>query len=132
MTVYEYPTYQEDVDRTQSVIARVERVQAMLNKFVDELKDLEGFAEWCGIDRTRRLISIFTEHLAGENVELMSMLQRNRIEFTVIMEGEIAKHDLTLRRHWFMHTRELPHNDLLHTRDYYALFLQTSALKKIP
>jgi DNA-binding protein YbaB len=45
MTVYEYPTYQEDVDRTQSVIARVERVQAMLNKFVDELKDLEGFAE---------------------------------------------------------------------------------------
>lgn len=45
MTVYEYPTYQDDVDRTQSVIARVERVQAMLNKFVDELKDLEGFAE---------------------------------------------------------------------------------------
>lgn len=45
MTVYEYPTYHEDVDRTQSVIARVERVQAMLNKFVDELKDLEGFAE---------------------------------------------------------------------------------------
>ena len=45
MTVYEYPTYQDDVDRTQSVIARIERVQGLLKKFRDELEDLEGFAE---------------------------------------------------------------------------------------
>ncbi|MGH3969008.1 MAG: YbaB/EbfC family nucleoid-associated protein, partial [Mycobacterium sp.] len=37
MTVFEYPTYQADKDLTASVVARVERVSAMLSKVLEEM-----------------------------------------------------------------------------------------------
>nr|VTP02309.1 hypothetical protein BIN_B_04463 [Mycobacterium riyadhense] len=45
MTTYEYPGYHADAELTASVVARVERVQAMLTKLIEELNEIEVSAE---------------------------------------------------------------------------------------
>lgn len=45
MTIYEYPGYQADADLTASVIARVERVQALLTKLIEELNEIDVTAD---------------------------------------------------------------------------------------
>lgn len=45
MTVYEYPGYQADADLTASVITRLERVQTLLSKVMDELDKIQVSAE---------------------------------------------------------------------------------------
>ncbi|WP_301149871.1 YbaB/EbfC family nucleoid-associated protein [Mycobacterium simiae] len=40
MTVYEYASYQADAELTNSVIARIERVQSLLTKMTDELSEI--------------------------------------------------------------------------------------------
>lgn len=41
MTVYEYPSYQADADLVQSVIARIDRVQALIKKYTENLDNIE-------------------------------------------------------------------------------------------
>lgn len=40
MAVYEYANYQADAELTNSVIARIERVQSLLAKMTDELSEI--------------------------------------------------------------------------------------------
>jgi YbaB/EbfC DNA-binding family protein len=41
VTLYEYPGYQADKDLRTSVVARVERVSAMLSKLLDEIDGID-------------------------------------------------------------------------------------------
>ncbi|MFH0794110.1 MAG: hypothetical protein V2A74_08780, partial [bacterium] len=51
---------------------------------------LESYADWCALDGGRRLISIFTQHLADENIELISLLQKRNVAFDVHMENDLT------------------------------------------
>lgn len=93
--------------------------------------NLNGFADWCSRVKGRRLVSIFTDHLAGENVWLMSLLQKRKYSFNVMMEDDLKTMPLTGRAGFFIHTVELEHNDVVGKRDYFAKFLYSSALAHI-
>ena len=90
--------------------------------------NLEGFAAWAKIDRSRRLVSIFTNHLSGENIELVSMLDDFSLPYSMTLDSRLSDKNLTSRKAHFIYTTELGHNELLTKKDYYSLFLQTSAL----
>lgn len=87
--------------------------------------NLEGFADWAKLGHGRRLISIFTEHLASANVMLMSMLQTRGVKYKVTLDGEWKDSDLKARSVLFIHTLDLTHNDTVSKKDYFARFLGT-------
>lgn len=91
---------------------------------------LEGFANWQCAGKGRRLVSLFTEHLATANVELMSLLDKHGARFHVLMDKELPARPLKERAAWFIHTPDLAHNDVMHARGYYSLFLSASALSQ--
>lgn len=97
---------------------------------------LESFADFAGAapassssSPAPRLVSIFTSHLADRNYILLTLLRSRKIGFDLLMDGQLVPAHLAPRRPIFIHTRDLPHNDVVSKRDYYALFLQTSALE---
>ena len=89
---------------------------------------LETFADWAKRDISHRLVSLFTEHLASANFQLLTLLRQRRVAFETILEPEINETLLTLRRPLFIHTLDLPHDEVMQKRHYFALFLRTSAL----
>jgi hypothetical protein len=89
---------------------------------------LDGFADFCKLGGQRRLISIFTEHLADENVELMAMLQKGDVPFVITMEADLKPEMIARRGATFIHTTELAHNDVVSKRDYFSLFVSTGAV----
>ncbi|MFH0794561.1 MAG: hypothetical protein V2A74_11080, partial [bacterium] len=93
---------------------------------------LESYANWCALDGGRRLISIFTQHLADENIEFISLLQKRNVAFDVHMENDLTTDSLKVRKPILIHTQDLPHDDVVAKRDYFALFLRTSAMAKRP
>jgi hypothetical protein len=84
---------------------------------------LDGFADFCKLGGGRRLISLFTEHLADENVELMAMLQKRGVAFSVAMEADLKPAMLAGRAALFIHTTDLGHNDVVSKREYFSLLL---------
>ncbi len=89
---------------------------------------LGGFADWCAGGEGRRLVSIFTAHLAGENTLLMSMLQKRGVEFGVYDETALSPSDVLPRKPHFIFTTELGHNDVVHKRGCFGQWLASSAL----
>lgn len=94
---------------------------------------LEYFADWIaqkgkvqGSDR--RLVSIFTQHLADENFELMTLLRKRQVEFDLMMDRDMTADTLEPRKPIFIHTQELSHGEVISKRDFFALWLTTSAL----
>ena len=85
--------------------------------------NLEGFADWAKLGHGRRLISLFTEHLASANVMLMSMLQERGVKFQVTLDGGWKDADLSARGVLFIHTLDLTHNETVSKKDYFARFL---------
>lgn len=92
---------------------------------------LDGFAGWLAGGKDRRLISIFTKHLAGENVTLMSLLGERKVAFDVFLEAESAGRALSARKAHFIYTTELQHNDVVSKRGYLARWLRSSALSRL-
>ncbi len=93
---------------------------------------LDGFADWIAGGRNRRLISIFTQHLAGENLMLMSLIGKRKAPFDVFVEAETAAQYLPLRRAHFIYTTELEHDEVVSARGYFADWLRSSALSRVP
>ncbi|HEY3414875.1 MAG TPA: hypothetical protein VGM51_17725 [Armatimonadota bacterium] len=91
--------------------------------------NLEGFAEWAKRGHGRRLISLFTEHLASANVILMSMLQGRGVKYKVTLDGEWKDADLKARSVLFIHTLDLAHNDTVSKKDYFARFLAAGSTR---
>ncbi len=89
---------------------------------------LENFADWIKLDHDRRLVSIFTAHLAPANFELLTMLKQRDVPYEITMERDLKPDLLSKRTAIFIHTEDLLHDQVMTKRDYYALFLRTSAL----
>ena len=93
--------------------------------------ELEAFADWAA-EKHHRLVSIFTRHLAPENFMLTTMLQKRRAAFVSILEPDLTPTVLAARGPLFIHTLDLPHDEVMQKKDYFALFLRTSALPPTP
>jgi hypothetical protein len=91
---------------------------------------LESFAAWCAAGGNRRLVSIFTDHLAAENFELLTLLQAGHVPFTAIMEKDLGDEQLKSRAPLFIHTTALQHNDVVSKGNYFARFVGTSGLPR--
>jgi hypothetical protein len=92
---------------------------------------LSRFADWLAGGRSRRLVSIFTDHLAGENVQLMALLRERKVPFSVSLDGpRFADDAVKARGAHFIHTLDLEHNQVVSERRYFARWLASSALAK--
>lgn len=89
---------------------------------------LDSFADYAAGGNGRRVVTIFTEHLASENYMLLTMLSKRSVPADLWMDTDLTAAALLPRRPIFIHTRELAHNDVVSKRDYFAMFLKTSAL----
>ncbi len=85
---------------------------------------LEGYVDWIAEGHGRRLLSIFTEHLAVRNYQLITMLQSKGIPFQTLMDGALTEELLAPRKAIFIHTTEIEHDEIMQKRDYFTLFLK--------
>lgn len=92
---------------------------------------LENFAEWAAHGQGHRLVSLFTVHLAPENFTLLTLLQKRHAPYHALLEPDLTAKTLLPRQTLFLHTPDLPHDEVMQKHDYFALFLQTSALSPI-
>jgi len=88
---------------------------------------LEWFAAWCGGASDRRLVSLYTEHLADENKTLMGMLDKTKVDYDRLDEIAIGSEVIKRRKPLFIPTT-LAHNDVPMKKDYLKRLLETSAL----
>ena len=93
--------------------------------------ELEAFAGWAA-EKHHRLVSIFTRHLAPENFMLTTLLQKRHTAYASILEPDLTPSLLAVRQPLFIHTLDLPHDEVMQKHDYFALFLRTSALPQTP
>jgi hypothetical protein len=93
--------------------------------------ELEAFANWAA-EKHHRLVTIFTRHLAPENFMLTTFLQKRRTAYVSILEPDLTPSLLAAREPLFIHTLDLPHDEVMQKHDYFALFLRTSALPSTP
>ena len=71
---------------------------------------LEAFVEWVGGHPAGRLFSIFTEHLADENKEMMTKLAERKVEFTRLENIPPDTEPLRKPRLVFLATTQLTHD----------------------
>ncbi len=71
---------------------------------------LKAFADWIGNSPDGRFFSIYTEHLSGENEELMAMLTQKKIDFARLTDAEKEMPVDKWDRITFMRTTRLNHN----------------------
>lgn len=88
---------------------------------------LNEYLEWVTSDETARLVSIFTDHLALENVILMKWLSRNNMPYLLLAEEEVQPVDLQSRI-LFLHAENLTHGE---TVNWLERFLISSSLPAI-
>lgn len=89
---------------------------------------LESLANFAAGATGRRLVSIFTSHLADRNYILLTLLRARKLDFDLLIDGALTPEQLQPRRSIFIQTRDLSHDDVVSKRDYFALFLRTSDL----
>jgi len=87
---------------------------------------LENYADWIAAGNNRRLVSLFTAHLAAANFELLTLLKERTATSEIVMEKNLTPQLLSKRTAIFIHTTNLPHDEVMTAKDYYALFLRTS------
>jgi hypothetical protein len=92
---------------------------------------LDHFAAWAAGGHGRRLVSIFTAHLAPENYMLITLLQKLHAPFGTRMEPEITAATLAPRESLFFHTQSIEHDEIMQKKSFFSLFLKTSALGAI-
>lgn len=86
--------------------------------------NLESYSNWAARS-SGRFISIFTDHLAGENVNIMRNLQQNGIEeFPILLDEDATTDTLKKNRIIFIHTT-LGHNELMFETQYLQKFWET-------
>jgi hypothetical protein len=89
---------------------------------------LERYADWISAGKNRRLVSIFTAHLAPANFELLTLLKKAGTKYDLTMEKDLTDAFLKQREALFIHTEDLAHDDVMAKRDYFARFLATGDL----
>jgi hypothetical protein len=90
--------------------------------------NLEWFADWCQADpASHRLVSLFTDHLADANQQLMALLDKAGVKHKTLEESNLTNEQLQSRAVLFMHTKG-PHDQV--PVDYFGRLLASSALAK--
>jgi hypothetical protein len=84
---------------------------------------LDAFIEWVAKKPDARLFSIFTDHLAGENVYLMTHLRRRNVPYELFDEEDVTEPVLAKTRITLVNTRKLKHDQ---TVQWLERWLRTS------
>jgi hypothetical protein len=88
---------------------------------------LEWFADWAKADPSHRLVSLFTDHLADANQELMGDLDKLGVKHITLDEPTLTDEQLRQRTVIFMHVKG-PHDEV--PNQYFGQLIRTSALAK--
>lgn len=92
--------------------------------------ELESFKNWIYSSRTHRLFSIFTEHLASDNVVLMSMIQKEgNKKYKLVLDEDLTDEILKKNKIIFSHTTQLGHNDVVSKNNHLRRLISTSCIK---
>jgi len=84
--------------------------------------NLTSYSSWAARSQGR-LISIFTDHLMGENLEIMRDLQKQNVDhFSVLLDEDVTTETLKRNRITFIHTK-LDHFALMYQTHYLARFM---------
>ncbi len=92
---------------------------------------LDKFASWAAGSRRRRLISLFTQHLAPENFILQVELKRRGIKAETELQEAITTEMVQPRGVHMYHIQSIEHDEILQKQSYFELFLRGSALSKM-
>ena len=88
---------------------------------------LDQFVDWVARNRRARLLSVFTDHLADENVYLMTHMARAGVRYRLMVDEDATDRILERNRVVFLHTEKLKHNE---TVQWLARWLRTSRLRE--
>jgi len=72
---------------------------------------LDNFVDWAARRPNGRLFSIFTDHLAAENVYLMTHLAKRGLPYALLDEADAGETDIAKHRLLFLHTQRLKHDE---------------------
>ena len=86
---------------------------------------LEPFVDWVARNRRARFLSVFTDHLAGDNVFLMTEMAKRGVRYKLLQDEEATPGFLRRNRIVFLPTFTLDHNG---TVTWLERWLQTSRL----
>ena len=115
------------------VTAAILHLGGMTDKITDVLLldssygSLEYFADYLKSDPTHRLVSLYTDHLADANKELMGDLDKQKIPHITLDELALSDELLKQRTAIFMHIKG-PHDQV--PNQYFGRLIKTSALPK--
>jgi hypothetical protein len=71
---------------------------------------LDAFVDWAARRPSGRLFSIFTDHLAPENVYLMTHLRERSVPYELMAEQDARDSQVRATRVLFLHAEKLNHN----------------------
>ncbi|MHB8306360.1 MAG: hypothetical protein ACYDEU_10180 [Vulcanimicrobiaceae bacterium] len=92
----------------------------------------DAFAGWAASAQQNHLLSLFTRDTSTGNAALMGMLQAPHPNIFVFLAHRMTLAALQTRAPTFALTTQVAHDELLQQRDWYALFLRTTALSRTP
>jgi hypothetical protein len=72
---------------------------------------LDNFVDWAKRKPDARLFSIFTDHLAAQNVYLMTHLHKQNLAYALMDDQDATPADLAKNRILFLHTQKLKHDE---------------------
>lgn len=71
---------------------------------------LDPFVAWTAGNAKARLFSIFTDHLAADNVYMMTEFRKRKIAYELLDDQEVKPEDQAKNRILFVHTLKLTHD----------------------
>jgi hypothetical protein len=70
---------------------------------------LDAFVDWVARNPDHRLLSVFTDHLAAENVYMMTQLRKRSVAYDLLDDADATDAVLDRARVLFLHTTRLTH-----------------------
>lgn len=91
----------------------------------------DAFAGWAQSSPQHHFLSIFTDDTSTGNAVLMAKMQAPRPNLTVLLAQDMTLARLQTREPTFIITTDVAHDDLLQRYNWYAMFLQATALTSV-
>jgi hypothetical protein len=88
----------------------------------------DAFSDWVKGAPVRHLLSLFTDDTSTGNTMLMSLVQGQQPNLFVRLADTATLPELQTKAPTFLLTETVEHDELLQKHDWYALYLQTTAL----
>ncbi|MBN1489200.1 MAG: hypothetical protein JXA69_04725 [Phycisphaerae bacterium] len=88
---------------------------------------LDPFIDWVASRKETRLFSIFTDHLAPENVHMMIEMRRKKVDYGLLADEDVTAEDLAKNRVLFVYTAKRTHDE---TVQYLERWLGATTLPK--